>query len=162
MLLLVAMVRLLRPARIEPLPWTAATRARLAALGALAPAEADGAVMGEAGTAGMAFLKRDGVWLALGDPVGDPRDRISAIWRFRDMCERAGVDAAFWRVGPGLLRVYGDIGLTPVPIGEDPAAAAPLYLALRAEHDLERLRELLPPAAPRPAAAGPPRRRPAA
>lgn len=161
-LLLVAMVRLLRPARIEPLPWTAATRARLAALGALAPAEADGAVMGEAGTAGMAFLKRDGVWLALGDPVGDPRDRISAIWRFRDMCERAGVDAAFWRVGPGLLRVYGDIGLTPVPIGEDPAAAAPLYLALRAEHDLERLRELLPPAAPRPAAAGPPRRRPAA
>jgi phosphatidylglycerol lysyltransferase len=144
-LLLVGMVRLLRPARIAPLPWDAGTRRRLAALGALAPAQADGAVLGEAGTAGMAFLRREGVWLALGDPAGDRRDRISAVWRFRDMCERAGVDPAFWRVGPGLLRIYADIGLTAVPVGRA-ADGTPLYLALRAERDLDRLRELLPPA----------------
>jgi phosphatidylglycerol lysyltransferase len=143
-LLLVGMVRLLRPARIAPLPWDAGTRRRLAALGALAPAQADGAVLGEAGTAGMAFLRREGVWLALGDPAGDRRDRISAVWRFRDMCERAGVDPAFWRVGPGLLRIYADIGLTAVPVGRA-ADGTPLYLALRAERDLDRLRELLPP-----------------
>jgi phosphatidylglycerol lysyltransferase len=152
-LLLVGLVRLLRPARIAPLEWTPGTRARLARLGALAPAQADGAVLGEAGTAGFAFLKREGVWLALGDPAGDRDDRISAVWRFRDMCERAGVDPAFWRVGPELLRVYADIGLTAVPIGTGAAAAGgagggggPVFLALRAERDLERLGELLPPA----------------
>ncbi len=101
-------------------------------------------MLGEAGTAGMAFLRREGVWLALGDPAGDRRDRISAVWRFRDMCERAGVDPAFWRVGPGLLRIYADIGLTAVPVGRA-ADGTPLYLALRAERDLDRLRELLPP-----------------
>ena len=138
-LLLIAMVRLLRPARMAATAWEPGTRARLAALGGLAPAEADGAVFGEADRAGFAFLKRDGVWLALGDPAGDRHDAISAIWRFRDLCERAGVDPAFWRVGPELLRVYGDIGLTAVSLGEGPR-----YLALRAERDLAKLRELLP------------------
>ncbi len=143
-LLLVGMVRLLRPARIRPLPWDEAMRERLAAFGALAPGQADGAVLGESGTAGVAFLKREGVWLALGDPAGEARDRISAIWRFRDICDRAGVDAAFWRVGPELLRVYGDIGLTAVPMGRTREGGGALYLALRAERDLERLRGLLP------------------
>jgi phosphatidylglycerol lysyltransferase len=115
------------------------TRTRLAALGALAPAEADGAIFGETDRAGFAFLRRDGVWLALGDPAGDRRDAISAIWRFRDLCEREGVDPAFWRVGPEFLRIYGDIGLTPVSLGEGSR-----YLALRAERDLTKLRELLP------------------
>lgn len=142
-LLLVALVRLLRPARFAPVPYDAETRRRLAALGALAPAEADGAVFGEQGRAGFAFLRRDGIWLGLGDPMGEERDRISAIWRFRDICERAGVDPAFWRVGPELLRVYGDIGLTAFPI-LTPDTRGLRYLACRAEHDLERLRTLLP------------------
>jgi len=144
-LLLIGVFRLLRPARFAPLPWNAETRGRLQALGALAPAQADGAVMGEGGRAGVAFLRRQGIWLALGDPGGAEHDRISAIWRFRDLCERAGVDPAFWRVGPGLLRIYADIGLTAVPIGAS-EAGTPLYLALRAERDLDRLHELLPPA----------------
>ncbi|GGC31840.1 hypothetical protein GCM10011504_07600 [Siccirubricoccus deserti] len=148
-LLLAGMVRLLRPARFATAPWNAETRARLARLGALAPAEADGAVFGEADRAGFAFLKRDGIWLALGDPAGEREDTISAIWRFRDLCDRAGVDPAFWRVGDGLLRVYGDIGLTAVPLG----GAPPTYLALRAERDLEKLLPLLPPALQREAEA---------
>jgi phosphatidylglycerol lysyltransferase len=53
------------------------------------------------------------------------------------------VDAAFWRVGPGLLRVYGDIGLTAFPLGA-PEADGPRYLACRAERDLQRLLPLLP------------------
>ncbi len=144
-LLLVGIVQLLRPARIRPLAWDAAARARLAGFGAMAPVHADGAVLGEAGTAGVAFIKREGVWVALGDPAGEARDRISAIWRFRDLCERVGVDAAFWRVGPKLLRVYGDIGLTAVPMGPARAGDEPGFLVLRAERDLDRLRELLPP-----------------
>ncbi len=139
-LLLVAAVRLLRPARPPALPWDAATRARLAALGATLPPAADGAVFGEGGRAGFAFVRRDGIWLALGDPVGEERDRVSAIWRFRDLCEQAGVDPAFWRVGPELQRVYADIGLTPFPLQGEPAR----FLACRAERDLAALLPLLP------------------
>jgi phosphatidylglycerol lysyltransferase len=143
-LLLVATVRLLRPVKHRAADWTEETRARLRALGGTLPEHADGAVFGEAGRAGFAFVKRDGIWLALGDPAGEERDRISAIWRFRDICERAGVDAAFWRVTPALLRVYGDIGLTAFPLAAPPAGEPQRYLACRAEKDLEKLLALLP------------------
>jgi phosphatidylglycerol lysyltransferase len=143
-LLLVAAFRLLLPARPPVLAYTEPVQEKLLALGAMAPAlsAADGAVFGEAGRAGFAFLKRDGVWLALGDPAGEARDRVSAIWRFRDLCEAAQVVPAFWRVGPELLRIYSDIGLTALPL--DPDGAAPRYLVCRAERDLESLRPLLP------------------
>ncbi|WP_240789975.1 phosphatidylglycerol lysyltransferase domain-containing protein [Roseomonas sp. HF4] len=145
-LLLAAAVRLLRPALPPVLPYAPALRDRLAAFGAIAPAEggADGAVLGEGGRAGFAFVKRDGIWLALGDPAGEERDRVSAIWRFRDICERARVDPAFWSVGPSLLRVYADIGLTAFPLAD--ANGQPRYLACRAERDLEALLPLLPEA----------------
>jgi uncharacterized membrane protein YbhN (UPF0104 family) len=144
-LLLVGMVRLLRPARLGVAGWDDGARRRLRSLGALAPVQADGAVFGEKERAGFAFLKRDKVWLALGDPAGERQDAISAIWRFRDACERAGVDPAFWRVGPDLLRVYADIGLTAVPLAA-PGQEAHHFLACRAERDLQALRQLLPPA----------------
>jgi uncharacterized membrane protein YbhN (UPF0104 family) len=146
--LLVGMVRLLRPVKLRAEEWTPETRARLRALGGSAPASADGAVFGEAGRAGLAFVRRDGIWMALGDPAGEERDRVSAIWRFRDICERAGVDAAFYRVTPALLRIYGDIGLTAFPL-DPPAPGEPQrYLACRAEKDLETLMALLPQAEP--------------
>lgn len=143
-LLLVAAVRLLRPARPPAVPYDEATRQRLAALGALAPPPggADGAVFGEAGRAGFAFVKRDGIWLGLGDPAGEPADRVSAIWRFRDICEAARVDPAFWRVGPELARVYADIGLTVLPLAGGAEGAR--FLACRPERDLEALLPLLP------------------
>ncbi len=143
-LLLVAAVRLLRPARPPALPYDEAAVERLRALGAMAPSlgGADGAMLGEAGRAGFAFVKRGNVWLALGDPQGEERDRVSAIWRFRDICENARVDPAFWRVGPALLRVYSDIGLTAFPLEE--SGEGPRYLACRAERDLKALMPLLP------------------
>ncbi|NMJ40286.1 lysylphosphatidylglycerol synthetase family protein [Roseomonas sp. JC162] len=142
-LLLAAAGWLLRPARPPALAYDAEVRGRLAALGAMAPeiGGADGAVFGEAGRAGFAFVRRDGIWLGLGDPAGEERDRVSAIWRFRDICARAGVDPAFWRVGPELLRVYSDIGLTPFPLASD---AGPRFLVCRAERDLDALMPLLP------------------
>jgi lysylphosphatidylglycerol synthetase-like protein (DUF2156 family) len=86
--------------------------------------------------------------MALGDPVGEERDRISAIWRFRDICSRARVDPAFWRVSPALLRVYGDIGLTAFPLGPPAPDEPQRYLVCRAEKDLEKLLALLPQAEP--------------
>ncbi len=154
-LLLVGAARLLRPARLAALPWSPALHDRLAALGAAPPSQADGAVFGERDQAGLAYISRPGVWLALGDPVGDRRDAISAIWRFRDLCERNHVDPAFWRVGADYLRIYADIGLTAVPLPDE--AGQSRFLLLRAERDLERLDSLLPPELRRPAP--PPARR---
>ena len=142
-LLLVALLRLLRPARNPAQPYTPEVRERLGRLGAMVPPAADGAVFGDAGVAGFAFLKRDGVWLALGDPGGEARDQISAIWRFRDLCEAARVDPAFWCVGPDLQRVYADVGLTTFPLAGDPDGPQ-RFIACRAEHDIDNLRLLLP------------------
>jgi phosphatidylglycerol lysyltransferase len=115
-LLLVAVFRLLRPSRLVAEPYDESARARLAALGAEVPAVADGAVFADG--AGFAFRKLDKVWLGLGDPAGEEQARITALWRFRDICERNGVMHAFWGVGPGMLRAYEDSGLASIPLDE--------------------------------------------
>jgi len=132
---LFGLFRLLRPARIRPLAFDDFGRTLLAGWHGTVPPEADGIVMGEAGRAGVAFSRHDPIWLAYGDPSGDIMDRISAIWRFRDACERAGVRPAFWDVGPEWLRIYADIGLTAVPMPDRPGR----FIACRAEQDLDRL-----------------------
>lgn len=138
-LLLVAVFRLLRPARIRAPSYDLATRARLATLGARTPAEADGAIFAEGGQqgAGFAFVRRDNVWIGLGDPAGDESARIAALWRFRDLCDRNGVAHAFWQVGPELLRAYEDTGLAALPLGNG------RYLVCRAESDPQELLQLL-------------------
>ncbi len=148
-LLLVALVRLLRPARIAWVDLSPTTQARWQALaGAPLPEQAEALVFGEDGRAAIPFLRLPGIWLALGDPAGEATDRVSAIWRFRDLCDQEGVDAAFWRVGPELLSVYADLGLTAFPITdegevapESPGDAPPAraYLVCKAERDLVRL-----------------------
>jgi phosphatidylglycerol lysyltransferase len=91
--------------------------------------------------------------LGLGDPVGDETDRVSAIWRLRDLAQQEGLDAAIWHAGPELLKVYGDIGLTALPLGPDdlplpesegdtPIVAQ--YLVCKAERDLMLLLPILP------------------
>jgi len=156
-LLLFALWRLLRPARIEVRPADQATAARVAAL-ARGAVPADGVVVGEDGAAAIAFRRLPGIWLGLGDPEGAEHDRISAIWRFRDLCEQEGVDPAFWRVGPELLGVYGDIGLTAFPLTEADQLAeavsgdtppAEHYMVCKAERDLVKLIPLVPSLAPR-------------
>jgi phosphatidylglycerol lysyltransferase len=134
-LLLFGMVRLLRPARIRAEALDAAARERLLALGAEVPERADAVLWGEAGRAGFAFTRQDGLWIAHGDPAGERRDAINAIWRFRDLCERHGARPAFLGVGPDYLRVYVDTGLETLP---DPAQPG-RFLACDAERDFARL-----------------------
>ena len=147
-LLLFAAFRLLRPAKVSAEPYDAAARERLHALGARVPGLiADGsmgALFAEGGRAGFAFRRHDAVWMALGDPAGEPQARIAAIWRFRDLCDAAGVDAAFADIGRGMQRAYEDAGLTAVPL---PSGRT---LACRAEHNPETTialaeAEILPP-----------------
>ena len=145
LLLFFGVVQLLRPVFREA-PWTAATRQRLEQLGARPPAAAEAAIFGEAGKAGFSFIKHPEIWIALGDPAGEPKDAISAIWRFRDLCDRAGVEAAFWGIGPRYQRVYTDIGLQPMLLeGHGPPPG--ISLALRAERAPETLLPLVPPRA---------------
>ncbi len=152
-LALVALWRLIRPGRVAWVPWAGEGRRRYAELGALPPVQADGIVMGEAGRAGIPFRRIGRVLLGLGDPAGSVQDRVSAIWNLRDLAQQEGLDPAVWRAGPGLLKVYADLGLTALPLGPDglplPERAddAPVvaqYLCCRAERDLSLLLPLLP------------------
>jgi uncharacterized membrane protein YbhN (UPF0104 family) len=150
---LLAIWRLIRPGRVQWLPWDAEARRRMAVLGA-APAEgADGVVMGENERAGIIFRRCGRVLLGLGDPAGEKADRVSAIWRLRDLAEQEGLDPAIWCAGPSMLKVYGDLGLTALPLGEDglPLPESPdttppscQYLVCVAERDLTTLLPLLP------------------
>jgi uncharacterized membrane protein YbhN (UPF0104 family) len=152
-LALVAIWRLVRPGRVTWHPWNAESRLRLARLGPLPPTGADGVVWGEAEQAGIAFRRCGRVLLGLGDPAGSEVDQVSAIWRLRDLAQQEGLDPAIWRAGPALLKVYGDIGLTALPLGADglPLPEAPNetpasehYLVCVAERDLTALLPLLP------------------
>jgi uncharacterized membrane protein YbhN (UPF0104 family) len=153
-LALIAIWRLVRPGKVRWLPWDAAARQRLALLGGtIPPARADGVVLGEAERAGIPFRRCGRVLLGLGDPTGAESDRVSAIWRLRDLAQQEGLNPAFWRAGPGLLKVYGDLGLTALPLGPDglplldtreDATEARQYLVCVAERDLSTLLPLLP------------------
>ncbi|EHM03324.1 hypothetical protein HMPREF9946_00286 [Acetobacteraceae bacterium AT-5844] len=135
LLLLGALFRLLRPSRLLPEPYDEAVQQKLRAAGACVPAQADGAVFADAGS-GFAFRKLKDVWIGLGDPAGgEEATRVAVIWHFRDLCERMGVRPAFWDVGPGLLRVYEDNGLTAVPLPDG------RFLACHAESDAQWLLE---------------------
>ncbi len=150
---LLAIWRLIRPGKVEWLPWDAEARRRMQGLGAAPTDSADGVVMGEMERAGIVFRRCGRVLLGLGDPAGEMADRVSAIWRLRDLAEQEGLDPAIWCAGPGLLKVYGDLGLTALPLGEDglPLPEAPdrtppscQYLVCVAERDLTTLLPLLP------------------
>jgi phosphatidylglycerol lysyltransferase len=150
---LLAIWRLIRPGKVTWLPWDAEARRRMLVLGAAPTEGADGVVMGENERAGIVFRRCGRVLLGLGDPAGETDDRVSAIWRLRDLAEQEGLDPAIWCAGPSLLKVYGDLGLTALPLGEDglPLPEAPdrtppscRYLVCVAERDLTTLLPLLP------------------
>ena len=116
---LVAIWLLVRPGQVRALPWDQSAARRLVHMGGRLPDHADGIVMGEADRAGLPFLRAGRVLLGLGDPEGAEADKISAVWRLRDLALQEGLDPAFWGVGPKLLSVYADLGLTPLPLGPD-------------------------------------------
>ena len=152
-LALVALWRLIRPGQVQWTPWAGGGRAQYAELGALPPAQADGIVLGESGRAGIPFRRVGRVMIGLGDPAGAVSDRTSAVWNLRDLAQQEGLHPAVWRAGPGLLKIYEDLGLTALPLGPDGlplperAGDAPIvshYLCCMAERDLSVLLALLP------------------
>ena len=112
-MMLYAAFRLLRPARIKAEDYDESAQARLAALGAETPAHADGVIFAEGGRAGFAFRRFARVWVAEGDPGGPPDAKMSAIWRFRDLCDAHGVAPVFLGVQPEMLPAYDMAGMVP-------------------------------------------------
>jgi uncharacterized membrane protein YbhN (UPF0104 family) len=159
-LALIAIWWLVRPGRVRFLPWDDATRRRLISIGGAAgynaaAVPADGVVLGEGQRAAIPFRRLGPVLLGLGDPVGQEADRVSAIWHLRDLARQEGLDPAFWRTGSDLLKVYGDLGLTALPLTADGSPVLtvdePLnddpsrrFLVCVAERDLTALVPLLP------------------
>ncbi len=144
---------LLRPGRVRYLPWDANARQLIQTMGAGLHQVADGVVLGETGRSAIAFRRCGRVLLGLGDPVGEENDRVSAIWRLRDLAAQEGLDAAVWHAGPELLHIYGDLGLTALPLGADglplpesdgDTPPAQQYLVCKAERDLDMLLPILP------------------
>ncbi len=159
-----AMWRLLRPRRVTWAPWGTDERLRYAQLGAIPPVAADGIVWGEAERAGVPFRRMGRTLMALGDPAGADSDRISAIWRLRDLAQQEGREPAVWRAGRSLLKVYAGLGLSALPLdaagqpvdaSEDLEPPGPghspsdMFLVCMLERDLPTLLPLLatlPPA----------------
>jgi uncharacterized membrane protein YbhN (UPF0104 family) len=150
---LTALWLLLRPSRVHFLPWDGAAQQLVRGWGDGLDQAADGVVLGESSRAAIPFRRCGRVLLGLGDPVGDPTDRVSAIWRLRDLARQEGLDPAVWQAGPDLLKVYGDLGLTALPLGSDglplpesegDTPLASQYLVCVAERDLNMLLPVLP------------------
>ena len=80
--------------------------------------------------------RRQGLLVALGDPVGVASEQVAAIWRLRDLALEEGRDPVFWQVGAELLHLYEDLGLSVWPIGPArflccaPERAAAVFRAL--------------------------------
>jgi uncharacterized membrane protein YbhN (UPF0104 family) len=148
---LVAIWRLIRPGRVGWSPWNTGARLSYAALGGNPPVTADGLLLGEAGRAALPFRRMSRVLLGIGDPIGAESDRISAIWRLRDLAEQEGLHPAAYRAGRGFLKVYRDIGLTAIPLGPDGLPLPDLdeehateFLVCRTERDLAFVLPFLP------------------
>ena len=119
---IIAVWFLVRPCRVAWHPWDAEQRARLAGMGVLLPSGIGGVVWGEAERAAIPFRRAGRVLLAFGDPVGAATDRISAIWRLRDLARQEGLDPAVWRAGPDLLKGVRRSGIDGASIGAGRAA----------------------------------------
>ena len=149
---LFAVWSLIRPGHTSAQPWDAAASRLFRALGGTPPRHADGLVWSENHRAAIPFRRCGGILLGLGDPVGAAEERADAVWRLRDLALQEGRDPAFWRVGPDLLAVYADLGLTPLPLdatgqplpeAADETPPAAHYLACVAERDLNVLLPML-------------------
>jgi phosphatidylglycerol lysyltransferase len=154
---LIAIWRLMRPGRVTWSAWKPENRLTFGRPGPVDQVAPEGIVWGESDRAAIPFRRVGPVLLGLGDPVGADSDRVSAIWRLRDLARQEGLDPAVWRAGPQFLNVYADLGLAALPLGLDglpraddtePPRSAPArdteYLVCVAERDLTALLPLLP------------------
>lgn len=125
--MVLALVRLLRPAPAEPELATPDelerakqvvrlahdTRGNLALLGDKA------LLIDEKNSALIMYGVEGRSWVALGDPLGDEDAGAELAWQFHEMANRHGGWAVFYEVGTERLPLYIDLGLSLLKIGEE-------------------------------------------
>jgi phosphatidylglycerol lysyltransferase len=124
--LMFATARLFRPAPPEPtMPDQAALDKARAVIASARTTEAHLALLGdktllfsEHGDAFLMYGIEGRSWIALGDPIGPPREQQELAWQFRALCDRHQAWPVFYEVGPELLPLYIDLGLTFLKLGE--------------------------------------------
>ena len=127
LLLFVALQRLLRPAPPQPAPPGAASLERVEAIvHASRDVHANLALLGDknllfsdAGNAFVMYGVAGRSFVALGDPVGAPRERQELSWRFRELADRHGAATVFYEVRMHNLPLYLDLGLSLLKLGEE-------------------------------------------
>ncbi|MCL2145109.1 MAG: phosphatidylglycerol lysyltransferase domain-containing protein, partial [Endomicrobia bacterium] len=58
-------------------------------------------------------------WIALGDPVGNPKRKSELLWNFKEMADRESVKPAFIGIEHKNIQIYDDIGLDVFNIGQE-------------------------------------------
>jgi len=125
-LLLVSIARLLRAAPHVPEPASEEVLDAIAPIIRSAPrANANLAFLGDksilvsdSGRSFLMYCVQGSSWISLGDPIGDPAEFESLLWRFRDEADRAGDAAVFYQVSPQTLHYYIDMGMSLFKLGE--------------------------------------------
>jgi phosphatidylglycerol lysyltransferase len=71
------------------------------------------------GEAFLMYAVQGRTWVAMGDPVGDPRAVTPLIHRFFERCDDYGGVPVFYQVSKDRLHQYADFGLTFAKLGEE-------------------------------------------
>jgi phosphatidylglycerol lysyltransferase len=125
--LIFALVKLLRPAALEPKRPAAVDIERAATLAARSPeTSAYLATLGDKallfGSGGRSFLMyaiSGRSWVSMGDPVGCEKDHLELVWRFRELSDRHDGWTVFYQVSAARLPIYLDLGLSLLKLGEE-------------------------------------------
>ncbi|HEX2077654.1 MAG TPA: bifunctional lysylphosphatidylglycerol flippase/synthetase MprF, partial [Longimicrobium sp.] len=76
-------------------------------------------LFGDDGEAFLMYAVHGRTWVAMGDPVGDPRAVTGLIRRFFERCDDYGGVPVFYQVGKDRLHQYADFGLAFAKLGEE-------------------------------------------
>jgi phosphatidylglycerol lysyltransferase len=133
--LLLAVVRLLRPARRVALRPSPEELDRAQAILARHPqALANLALLGDKsllfnaqGTAFLMYAVRGRTWAAMGDPIGDDAEVTELTWQFRELVDEHGGWPVFYEVTRQRLPLYLEQGMTLLKLGEEARVPLPTF-----------------------------------
>ena len=126
-----AVARLLRPARLKmAFPGSEDIVKASAVIGRSKKTYANLALLGdktlmfsESGNSFLMYGIKGRSWVAMGDPVGPEEERTELVWRFHEICDRNGGWTVFYEVESESLRLYADLGLAQLKLGEEARVA---------------------------------------
>ena len=81
----------------------------------------------ESGQAFVMYAVEGRSYVAMGDPVGPPRERQELAWQFRMLADRHGSATVFYQVRMHNLPLYLDLGLSLLKLGEEARVALPSF-----------------------------------